>query len=199
MPLEFESLSHGKIVFGFFNIETDLLLLNQYFFFAEDFCRSLSMAAEKMDPFYRTGWEGYRIPPRDIGNLMGAIHGVDFRGFIGAVYQRFPFPENPKDFKQKSEGDQTRPIIRSLLQSYGGKMLISLTLNQMENRIMLCEFAFDKFLFQKLVTYVWLGGLPRWKDDLRPEYVNGMKGALEKARHPLLKDLFLGDKNHTPC
>lgn len=41
MPLEFESLSHGRIAFGFFNIETDMILLNQYFLFAEDFCHSI--------------------------------------------------------------------------------------------------------------------------------------------------------------
>jgi hypothetical protein len=29
MPLEFESISHGRVAFGFFNIETDMILLNQ--------------------------------------------------------------------------------------------------------------------------------------------------------------------------
>jgi hypothetical protein len=37
MPLAFESLSHGAIAFGFFNIETDFLLLERYFFFADSF------------------------------------------------------------------------------------------------------------------------------------------------------------------
>ena len=37
MPLEFESISHGKIAFGFFNIETDMILLNHYFLFATGF------------------------------------------------------------------------------------------------------------------------------------------------------------------
>jgi hypothetical protein len=31
MPLAFDTLSHGKIAFGFFNIESDMLLLEQYF------------------------------------------------------------------------------------------------------------------------------------------------------------------------
>ena len=38
MPLAFESLNRGTIAFGFFNIDTDLLLLQQYFLFADDFC-----------------------------------------------------------------------------------------------------------------------------------------------------------------
>jgi hypothetical protein len=32
MPLAFESISHGTIVFGFFSINADMLLLEQYFF-----------------------------------------------------------------------------------------------------------------------------------------------------------------------
>jgi hypothetical protein len=30
MPLAFESISHGTIAFGFFNIDSDMLLLEQY-------------------------------------------------------------------------------------------------------------------------------------------------------------------------
>jgi hypothetical protein len=36
MPLAFESESHGTIAFGFFNIESDVLLLDRYFFFTTD-------------------------------------------------------------------------------------------------------------------------------------------------------------------
>lgn len=39
MPLAFESLSHGTIAFGFFNIESDMLLCDRYFLFADEFCR----------------------------------------------------------------------------------------------------------------------------------------------------------------
>lgn len=31
MPLAFDTLSHGTIAFGFFNIDSDMLLLEQYF------------------------------------------------------------------------------------------------------------------------------------------------------------------------
>ncbi|MBC8441147.1 MAG: hypothetical protein H8D87_15855 [Deltaproteobacteria bacterium] len=37
MPLSFTSKSHGNIAFGFFNIESDMLLLEKYFFFADGF------------------------------------------------------------------------------------------------------------------------------------------------------------------
>ena len=46
MPLAFESLSHRTIAFGFFNIESDMLLLDRYFLFAEDFCCYLKNIAE---------------------------------------------------------------------------------------------------------------------------------------------------------
>ncbi len=46
MPLAFQSLSHGQIAFGFFNIETDMLLLDIHFFFADDFCRAVRELAE---------------------------------------------------------------------------------------------------------------------------------------------------------
>lgn len=195
MPLEFDSLSHGRIVFGFFNIETDLLLLNQYFFFAEDFCQAVAKVAEKTDAVYKTEWEGYRIELKKIGNLMGAIHGMDLRGFIGAVYQRFPFPERQEDFKQNPEGFQTRPVMDSLLQTYGEKAILSLTLDQQSSKIILSEFIFDRPSFYKLVEYVWLGGLPRWKDRRRPRYVIAMKEAIERAYHPMFKGQRLTEKD----
>jgi hypothetical protein len=34
MPLSFESRSHGPVAFGFFNIESDMLLLERTFFSA---------------------------------------------------------------------------------------------------------------------------------------------------------------------
>lgn len=194
MPLEFESLSHGKIVFGFFNIETDLLLLNQYFFFAEDFCHTLRKVAGKTEGICRTEWEGYRIEFGKIGNLKGAIHGIDFRGFIGAVYQRFPFPERQEDFKQNPEGYRTRSLMDPLLQSYGEKVSIPLAFDRGKNHIILSEFVFDKPSFWKLVEYIWLGGLPRWKDRRRPEYIMAMKEAIERASHPMLKGLMFIDK-----
>jgi hypothetical protein len=38
MPISFPSKSHGQIPIGFFNIETDMLLMDRYFFFSTDFC-----------------------------------------------------------------------------------------------------------------------------------------------------------------
>jgi len=45
MPLTFESLSHGTIAFGFFNIESDMLLCDRYFLFADDLCLAGRLSA----------------------------------------------------------------------------------------------------------------------------------------------------------
>ena len=94
MPLAFESLSHGTIAFGFFNIESDLLLLDRYFIFAEDFCKYTEKIAKNgRGQAYNALWQIQVIEAvKDIGDLMGAIHGVRFSGFIGELYRHFPFP-----------------------------------------------------------------------------------------------------------
>jgi len=94
MPLEFDSLSHGRIAFGFFNIKTDMILLEHYFLFARDFCAQISKYAQSsVNEIYQSSWDSYLIENNlDVGNLMGAIRGIDLRGFIGEVYKLFPFP-----------------------------------------------------------------------------------------------------------
>ena len=87
MPLVFESLSHGTIAFGFFNIDSDMLLLEQYFLFGSEFSRKT---------------------------------------------------------------------------------------------------------FQELITYVWRGGYPRWRDGIRPDYVLDMKSKIEAHRRGLFEKIQFG-------
>jgi hypothetical protein len=77
MPLAFESLSHGAIAFGFFNIESDMLLLEHYFFFATDFCEHIrAMAAMEGGAILERTIPVIHIPSReDIGDLMGPSMG----------------------------------------------------------------------------------------------------------------------------
>ncbi len=120
MPLAFESLSHGTIAFGFFNIESDMLLLDRYFLFAEDFCGYIkNMAKNAGDQPYHTRWAIQFIEAaEDIGDLMGAIHGVQFTGFIGELYRRFPFPRQDEDFKQNPKGFQSRSLVSGIIAKY---------------------------------------------------------------------------------
>ena len=190
MPLEFESLSHGKIAFGFFNIETDMILLNQYFLSAEDFCQYIAEASQKNEPILKTSWEVYSFQNRgDIGNLMGAIHGSDYRGFIGEVYKLFPFPKHQEDFKQKPEGNHTRALMERLIQKYTSKTDIHFMMDQKTEQINIGEYLFGKLSFHELIKYIWMGGFPRWKDNLRPDYVFSMGKVIDRSTNSLFYGL----------
>ncbi|MCJ7595932.1 MAG: hypothetical protein MUO52_14290 [Desulfobacterales bacterium] len=192
MPLGFRSLNRDVIAFGFFNIDTDLLLLERYFLFASDFCRQVSSLAEQEGgEVSETSWEGYEIAdPRDIGDLMGAIHGTRNVGFIGDVYRRFPFPESEDAFKQQPEGLENRSLVEPMIERYGKKTAIALRLKKTSETVAVAEYLFTKGVFQKLIEYVWLGGYPRWRDGVRPPYVMEMKDRIEKSRHWLFAGLL---------
>ena len=193
MPLAFESLSRGTVAFGFFNIETDLLLLQQYFFFADDFCKLLvRMAEDKGQEPFQTAWQVYSIDePGKVGDLMAAIHGIRYTGFIGEVYKRFPFPKREADFKQKPEGFQNRAWVISLLEKWAVSETTPVTVDQEKETVSISEYLFTKTVFHQLVQYVWVGGYPRWKDGIRPDYVMEMKSSLEKAGAGLMRGLVL--------
>jgi hypothetical protein len=193
MPLAFESLNRGTIAFGFFNIDTDLLLLQQYFLFADDFCAHLVRIAEdKRQENCETAWKVFSIEdPREIGNLMAAIHGIRYTGFIGEVYKRFPFPKRESEFKQKPEGFQNRNWMISLLERRAVTKTVPVRVDQENETVSISEYLFTKEVFHQLIQYVWVGGYPRWKDEIRPDYVMEMKTRLEKATGWLTRGLVL--------
>jgi hypothetical protein len=181
MPLAFESLNRGTIAFGFFNIETDLLLLQQYFLFADDFCNRVVRLAEGQEP-YEPAWEVYCIEDqRKIGDLMAAIHGIRYTGFIGEVYKQFPFPKTEAGFKQKPEGFQNRAWMVSLAERWAAIKALPVRADKENETVSIGEYLFTKQVFHQLIQYVWAGGYPRWRDEIRPGYVMEMKERLEKA------------------
>lgn len=195
MPLSFRSENYGNIAFGFFNIESDMLLLEDHFFFADEFCRWMVELAKQDDTARnRLQCQVYHIEdPRDIGDLMGAIHGVRFKGFIGGLYTLFPFPEDPKAFKQNPEGCNTRKIVRAQIESVSVIKDISLVFHR-DGQIHIGPFLFDKSVFHELLLYVWKGGYPGWKNEVRPHYVIAMRQHLLKSRNTFLKGVFSSRK-----
>ena len=191
MPLEFQSLSHGPIAFGFFNIETDMLLLEHYFLFASEFCKHVSDLAEgRPDDSKGNVWKVYYIEhPSNIGNLMGAIHGVVFQGFIGEVYKLFPFPSQPEDFKQKPYGTQNRSTVEDSIRPFATAIDIALVIDPDRKKVAIGNYSFSWTWFQELIKYVWRGGYPRWQDETRPDYVLAMKKSIEKSAVPLFKGI----------
>ncbi len=193
MPLGFPSLSHGSIAFGFFNIDTDLLLLEHYFFFADLFCEHISRLARNTGKKEaEETWDVYSIQDRSrIGDLMGAIHGVRYTGFIGDIYRRFPFPKTQAEFKQKPEGHRNRPVVEEIMGRYVEAVRIPFEAEPTTSTVRIGEYDISVNTFQDLVQYVWLGGYPRWRDDIRPDYVLEMKKAVDQGIHWLFSGLEL--------
>jgi hypothetical protein len=193
MPLAFDSLSHGTIAFGFFNIESDMVLLDRHFFFAADFCRLMEDIAgnNAVEP-YQGRWSVYLIEfPENIGDLMGAINGTRFTGFIGELYRRFPFPLQPEDFKQNPEGYQTRPEVSQIIAKYARRVEISIVVTADGEEIGIGVYRFNRSQFQELIKYIWQGGYPRWKKGIRPDYVQQMALKLTQNTKPIFSTLVL--------
>jgi len=191
MPLAFNSISHGTVAFGFFNIESDMLLLSHYFIFADDFCETISKIAENSaDYTYEAYCEGYQLSdPEDTGDLMAAIHGIHYTGFIGDVYRKFPFPENQEGFKQKPYGSRNRGIMVSLISEYTELSRIDFKIERETMNVSVGDYRFDRMSFHELIKYVWRGGYPRWEKEVRPAYVTAMKDTIIRSNDGLFKDI----------
>jgi hypothetical protein len=191
MPLSFSSISHGTVAFGFFNIDTDLLLLENSFFFATEFSATLvRMAGQERETDFETVLDGYVIEDRAaVGDLMAAIQGRAFTGFIGEVYRRFPFPSEPEAFRQKPEGRKHQAMIRELLVRHAAPRPLLIRAETEKREVSLGAVRFDQSGFQALIRYVWRGGYPRWKDDRMPGYVARMQESVVRSRYPLFKGM----------
>jgi hypothetical protein len=176
MPLAFESLSHGSVAFGFFNIESDMLLCDRHFLFADEFCKYVEDIAENAGrQTYQTTWKVQIIQTADaIGDLMGAIRGIRYTGFIGALYRCFPFPPEAQDFKQNPQGFKTQSQVSEIISKYAKPLEIHVSVENTGQEIQVGEYGFSRTQFQELIGYVWRGGYPRWKDEIRPAYVKTM-------------------------
>jgi len=194
MPLAFESISHGIVSFGFFNIKTDLLLLENYFFFAENFCQLIvGVAQNSGDTAIVENIEAYEIYPyQKIGDLGSAITGVKYEGFIGEIYKLFPFPSDLYHFKQDPEGWRNRKVVMEVLEKYAEAKQLIFEVQPKLATVRIGRFLFNKEQFQKLLNYVWQGGYPKWLNEKRPEYVLDMSKATLTSRY----FIFSGLKYH---
>jgi len=176
MPLAFESNSHGTIAFGFFQIESHMLLLDRLFFFADDFCDAVGALAGGRSPVELDGW---RIDSREgIGDLHGAIAGRVHTGFIGQTYLRWPFPARPEDFHQNPDCHATRDEVAAMIAPFGRPRRIRLRGSAGSDPIRIDDYVFATQQFADLLAYVDRGGYPRWRAERRPDYVVRMTTGL---------------------
>jgi len=180
MPLAFESTTHGTFAFGFFNIRSDMLLLENRFFFATDFCAFLIELAARDEEAVEATLTAWTIDrPEDVGDLMGAIHGRRFTGFIGETYRCYPFPSAPEEFRQSPEGDATQAEFSEMIGRYARRGPIPFAASRSRAAMGGVEMSLE--VFCELVRYVWRGGYPRWRAEVRPLYVVAMKRSLEES------------------
>ena len=191
MPLTFESINYGAIAFGFFNIESDMLLLEQYFLFGSEFCQYVGDMAENVHAEkFEARWSVYAIEDRaQIGDLMGAIYGTCHTGFIGELYRRYPFPVEPETFKQKPEGYLNQSVVREMIDDYAMPVRLSVKANHRALEVDIGEYKFNRQNFQELIKYIWRGGYPRWRDAVRPNYVLDMKDRIENHHRGLFENI----------
>ena len=90
--------------------------------------------------------------------------------------------EKPEAFKQKPEGYQSQALVRDMISNYAVQILLRVDANNRALEVDIGEYKFSRKTFQELVTYVWRGGHPRWRDGIRPDYVLDMKDNI--ASHP---------------
>ena len=177
MPLAFESISHGTMAFGFFNIESDMLLLDRYFFFATDFCETICKMSNKQDvTLSKFSLPAYVIKnPADIGDLHGGIAGTHYSGFIGESYKKYPFPRDAKDFKQQTGGFKTRDDFVQMIRNFGAPIDLVLYQNSKKERVTVGPVVFSQQNFSQLIEYVIRGGYPGWLEGTAPDYVIKMQ------------------------
>jgi len=187
MPLSFQTISHGEIPVGFFNIDTDMILINDYFVFASDFCECIKEWT-KGEENVESEVEMYVIDNLEkIGNLMGAIAGRVHTGFIGEVYKKFPFPEKREDFKQKPEGYKSRKDIEQIIKKFAERRNIPIAISKTKATISIGDYGFNTEQFHEVISYLWCGGMPKWKDEKRPKYIEEMMKAVITSKHWLFK------------
>ncbi len=195
MPLTFDSISHGTIAFGFFNIDSDMLLLDHYFFFANEFCEYISDIADSDDgkPFKTICNVYYISDNEDIGDLMDAIQGINYTGFIGELYKRFSFPNQLEDFKQKAKGFRNQTIVKLIIEKYAKYIEISIVNNELGQSVEIGAYKFSRASFQEMVKYIWRGGYPRWKDEKRPDYVMVLREKVEGSCNNLFQGIVFDE------
>lgn len=176
MPLAFDSLSHGRVVFGFYNVETDGLLLDRQFFFCTDFCRAVAAVAARGQA-EMPAW--LCETPEAVGDLMGAIHGTRYAGLLGAVYRLWLFPDDPAGFRQKLSGHRNRARVEALLADHAHPCPLAVA-RRPGGGVAIGAYAFSAAQFRDLLDYVRRGGYPTWEgfeQGRRPAGVTAMLDA----------------------
>jgi hypothetical protein len=187
MPIGFETTNAGQIAVGFFNIETDCLLMGRYFFFASDFCGWVKSWAEQ-DPPESLVKEFYVADRfQDIGNIHAAMAHFYQQDLLSDVFQRFPFPEDPLAFRQHPDGWKNRKALEAILPSHTHREQVTISFHKPQEAVLFGEYEFHKSVFSRVLQYLFRGGMPMWRDGVPPVYVLEMMRAVGASQFWLLR------------
>jgi hypothetical protein len=78
-----------------------------------------------------------------------------------------------------------------MVQNYATRTDIPILIDQEMDQVVIGEFVFSRSVFQDLIQYIWVGGFPRWRENLRPGYVLSMKEKIEHLRKSPFEGLIL--------
>ena len=81
--------------------------------------------------------------------------------------------------------------VETLIGHYGKMIDIAVVVDKDRESIAIGDYVFARSSFQELIKYVWRGGYPRWKDEVRPQYVLDMKKTIEQSEAMLFDGLQL--------
>jgi hypothetical protein len=197
MPLAFSSLNLGRVAFGFFHIEVQMLLLSNRFFFARDFCELMGeLASARPDQPFEAVLKGWIIESSlDIGELHAAIAGISRQGFLGDLYRRWPFPQNRADFVQKTQGKATDKQVTLAIAGYGEQRKFAVASFDVGSGpcLDLCGYHFDQKGVRHLFEYLWQGGMPGWENKKRPDYLLETVAMIPKSG-----SFWLGENDFDP-
>jgi hypothetical protein len=77
----------------------------------------------------------------------------------------------------------------SLAEQWAVSKALPVRVDRQRETVSLGEYLFTREVFHQLIEYVWRGGYPRWKDEIRPDYVMEMKFRLEESSNWLTRGL----------
>jgi hypothetical protein len=64
-------------------------------------------------------------------------------------------------------------------------------IDKKSDQIKIGEYAFSRVSSLELIRYIWLGGYPRWRDGIRPDYVLAMKEKIDRSKCWLFDSFIL--------
>jgi hypothetical protein len=73
--------------------------------------------------------------------------------------------------------------------AYARQVLLPVEANHRALEVDIGAYKSSRKTFQELITYVWQGGYPRWRDGIRPDYVMDMKTKIESRRRGLFEEI----------